>query len=58
MSNGRNVKIVHHNRLFLVATPKDDAMPLEGSKPVSEGGIAWSALAELTPLEWESEMPE
>ena len=56
--NGGNVKIVHHNRLFLVANPKDDATPLGGSESISEEGAAWSALVELTPLEWESEIPE
>ena len=49
--NDRNVKIVHHNQLFLVATPKDDATPLGGSESVSEESTAQSALAELTPLE-------
>ena len=34
--DGRNVKIIHCNQLFLVATPKDDATPLGGSKSVSE----------------------
>ena len=56
--NGRNVKVVHHNRLFLVAPAKEDATPLGGSKSISEEGATQSALAELTPLEWESETPE
>ena len=56
--DGGNVKIVHCNQLFLVATPKDDAMPLGGNESVSEEDAAWSASAELTPLEWESETPE
>ena len=55
---GENVKIVHHNRLFLVATPKDDATPLGGSESISEEGTTQSALAELTPLQWESETPK
>ena len=33
-------------------------MPLGGSKSFSEEGAAWSALAEHTALEWESETPE
>ena len=37
---------------------KEDATPLGGSKSVSDEGTAWSTLAELTPLEWKSEMPE
>ena len=56
--DGRNLKVVHHNWLFLVATPQSDAMPLGGSKSLSEEGAARSALVELTPLEWESEVQE
>ena len=41
-----------------MAPAKKDATPLGGSKSVSEEGASQSALAELTPLEWESEMPE
>ena len=41
-----------------MATPRGDATPLGGSESASEEGAAWSALAELTPLEWESEVPE
>ena len=41
-----------------MATPKDDAMPLGGSESISEEGATQSVLAELTPLEWEIEMPE
>ena len=56
--DSRNVKVAHHNRLFLVAPAREDAMPLGGSESISDEGTAWSALAELTPLEWRSEMPE
>ena len=56
--DGRNDKVTHHNRLFLVAPARDDAMPLGGSKPVSYEGTIQSALVELTPLDWNSEMPE
>ena len=56
--DGRNVKIIHHNWLFLVTTPKGDATPLEGSESTSEEGASQSTLVELTPLEWESEVPE
>ena len=37
---------------------KEDATPLGGSNSILEEGAAQSALAELTPLEWESETPE
>ena len=52
--DGRNIKVTCHNRLFLV----EDAAPLGGSESISDEGTTWSALAELTPLEWRSEMPE
>ena len=56
--DGRNVKVTHHNRLFLVAPAREDAMPLGGSESVSDEGAAQFALVELTPLEWRSETPE
>ena len=36
--DGGNVKVVHCNQLFLVATPRGDASPLGGSESVSEEG--------------------
>ena len=57
-NDGGNVQVTHCSRLFLVAPTKEDATPLGGSKLVSDEGTTWSALAELTPLEWNSEMPE
>ena len=56
--DGGNVKVTHNNRLFLVASKKDDAMPLGESESISYEGAARSTLAELTPLEWNSEMLE
>ena len=58
-TRGANVHscCVHHNKLFLVAPAKEDATPLGESEFISEEGTAWSALVELTPLEWESETP-
>ena len=56
--DGGNVKVTHSNRLFLVAPAREDATPLGGSKSISDEGTAQSALVELTPLEWRSEMPE
>ena len=56
--DGGNVKVTPHNRLFLVATVKEDATPLGGSESVSDEGATQSALTELTPLEWRSETPE
>ena len=56
--DGRNVKVTHHNRLFLVAPTRDVATPLGGSEFVSYVGSTWSTLVELTPLEWKGEMSE
>ena len=56
--DGGNVKVTHCNRLFLVAPTKEDATPLGGSKSISDEGTTRPTLAELTPLEWNSEMPE
>ena len=56
--DGGNVKVIHHNRLFLVATPTGNVTPLEGNKSASEEGSIQSTLVELTPLEWESEALE
>ena len=56
--DGGNIKVAHHNRPFLVAPAREDAMPLEASESVSDEGVTQSALAELTPLEWRSEIPE
>ena len=56
--NGGNVKIIHHNWPFLVATPWGEPMPLGASKSLSEEGTTRPALVELTPLEWESKVPE
>ena len=56
--DGGNMKIVDHNWLFLVATPWGEATPLGASESLSGEDATWSALAELTPLEWESEAPD
>ena len=56
--DGRNVRVTHHNRLFLVAQQRDDATPLGGSKSISYEGATRSTLAELTSLERNSEKPE
>ena len=56
--DGRNVKVAHHNRLFLVVPTRDDTTTLGGSESISYEGAAQSALAELTLLEWNSEIPE
>ena len=49
-----NVKVAHHNRLFLVAPTRNVAMPMGGSKSISYVPPL-STLAELTPLECNGE---
>ena len=41
-----------------MATHRGDATPLGGIESASEEGAAQSTLVELTPLEWESGVPE
>ena len=53
-----NVKTVHHNRLFLVATPKEAVMPLGAGTSISEENVAQSTQAEHTLLEVENDSPE
>ena len=53
-----NIKTVHCNRLFLVATPVGAVTPLGVGAPLSEENVAQSTLAELTSLEVESDLPE
>ena len=44
--DGGNVKVIHRNRLFLVAPTRDVTMPLGESESVSYVGASQSALAE------------
>ena len=53
-----NVKTIHHNRLFLVATPTEAITPLGASTSVSEENIVRSTCAELTSLGVENDVPE
>ena len=53
-----NIKTIHHNRLFLVATPMEAIMPLGAGTSILEENIAQSTLAEHTSFEVESELPE
>ena len=56
--DGRNVKVTHCNRLFLVAPIRDVAMSLGESESASYVGAAQSTLVELTPLKWKGETSE
>ena len=55
---GRNLKVVHQNSLFLVATLQSHATPLDGIKFLSSDNAVRSALVELTPLECDCKAPE
>ena len=52
-----NIKTIHHNQLFLVATPKEAVMPLGVGVSISEENV-WSTHAEHTSLGVESNLPE
>ena len=52
-----NIKTVHHNWLFLVATPREAIMPLGSGVSISEENV-WSTCAEHTLLEVENYLPE
>ena len=53
-----NIKTVHHNWLFLVATLKEAIMPLGAGASISEENIVRSTHVELTSLEVENDLPE
>ena len=51
-----NLKVVHHNRLFLVATPQGAPTALCQSEDASIDPTTHSALVELTPLECDNDL--
>ena len=53
-----NIKTIHCNRLFLVATPLEAVMPLGAGMSVSEENVAQFTLAEHTTFGVESNLPE
>ena len=53
-----NIKTVHHNQMFLVATQAGSVTPLGVGMPLSEENITRSTLVELTSLGVESNSPE
>ena len=52
------VKVTHHNRLFLLATPQGEVTPLCESEDADASMSTQSALAKLTPLECEKDLPK
>ena len=55
---GRNIKVTHCNRLFLVAPVRKTATPLGGGESISYVSTAQSTLAELTSLEYGGKMSD
>ena len=53
-----NIKTVQHNRLFLVATLKEDVTPLGAGASISEGNVVRSTQVEHPLLEVENDSPE
>ena len=53
-----NIKTIHHNQLFLVATLKKAVTPLGVGMSISEENIVWSTCVEHTSLEVENDSPE
>ena len=53
-----NVKTVHHNELFLVATLKEAITLLGAGASISEENVVWSTHAEHTSLGVENDSPE
>ena len=54
----RNVKTIHHNQLFLVATPIEAITPLGAGMSISEENVVRSTHAEHTSLGVENYLPE
>ena len=53
-----NVKVTHHNRLFLLATPQGEVTPLCESEDADNSISTQSTLVELTPLDCENDLPK
>ena len=53
-----NLQVAHRNRLFLLATPQGEVIPLSKNENTDSGVSAQSTLAELTPLECENDLPK
>ena len=51
----RNARVIHQNRLFLVASISEPVTPLSLDMELSEAMSKWSTLVELTPMECESD---
>ena len=53
-----NIKIIHYNWLFLVATPIEAVTPLGAGASISEENVVQSTRVEHTSLAVENDLPE
>ena len=53
-----NLQVAHHNQLFLLATPQGEVMPMNKNEDVNSSVSTQSALAELTLMEYEKDLPK
>ena len=53
-----NLQVAHRNRLFLLAIPRGEVMPLNKSENTNINVSTPSTLAELTSLEVENDLPK
>ena len=53
-----NLQVAHHNQPFLLAILRGEVMPLNKNKNADIDTSTWSALVELTPLEFENDSPK
>ena len=51
-----NLQEAHHNQLFLLATPQGEVIPLNKNEDTNPSMSTRSALAELTPMEYEKDL--
>ena len=51
-----NLQVSHRNRLFLLATPQGEVMPLNKNEDANPNMSTQSALVELIPLEYEKDL--
>ena len=53
-----NLQVAYRHQLFLLATPQGEVIPLNKNEDANPGVSTWSALAELTPMEFGNDLPK
>ena len=53
-----NLQVAHRNRLFLLATPQGEVIPLNKNEDANPSVSTQSALVELTPMEFGNDLPK